>query len=302
MKKLLFYLFLIGVVIFVYFNKEEIVKFAINTFYPKEEVNFNYKNNYYLKYKYKYVDELSDFKLENKKDLYNVYYTITNNGYDTFKFYCPDEYKSCISDIETLVFDQKNLSSINSFVHPYNSFQNIRTKYNSVGEIDIDIIKTYTEDDISKINEKVNEIVTNVVKDEKNPRKIIKLIHDYIINNTKYDKERADKNIIKYKSNTAYGVLFEGYGICGGYTDTMAIFLNYYDIPNFEIASENHIWNAVYIDGKWLHLDLTWDDPVLSSGQEVLSETYFLITTEELKKLNDSQHNFDANIYQEVLQ
>ena len=300
MKKLLYYLFLISIVVFVYFNKEQVVKFALDILYPKETQNFDYRNNYYLKYKYKFVDELKDFKLENKKELFNIYYTITNNGYNTYKFYCPDEYKTCLDDIENLVFDQKNLSVINGFVHPYNSFQNIRTKYNSIGEVDVEIIKTYSEDDISKINEKVNEIVKNVVKDEKNTKKIIKLIHDYIINNTKYDKDRADKNIIKYKSNTAYGVLFEGFGICGGYTDTMAIFLNYYDIPNFEIASENHIWNAVYIDGEWLHLDLTWDDPVLSSGEEVLSDTYFLITTEKLKELNDSQHNFDENVYQEV--
>ena len=299
MKKLLYYLFLIGIVVFVYFNKEQVVKFALDILYPKETQNFDYRNNYYLKYKYKFVDELKDFKLENKKDLYNIYYTITNNGYNNFKFYCPDDYESCIDDIEELVFDQKTLSSINSFVHPYNSFQNIRTKYNSIGEINVELIKTYSNEDISKLNEKINEIATNVVKDEKNTKKIIKLIHDYIINNTKYDKDRADKNIIKYKSNTAYGVLFED-GICGGYTDAMAIFLNYYDIPNFEIASENHIWNAVYIDGKWLHLDLTWDDPVLSSGEEVLSDTYFLITTEELKKLNDSQHNFNTNIYQEI--
>ena len=300
MKRFIFYLFLICIVVLVYYNREVIVKYAINIFYPKEEVNFDYRNNYYLKYKYKYVDELKDFKLENKKDLYNIYYTITNNGYDNFTFYCPDEYESCINDVENLVFDQKNLSSINSFVHPYNSFQNIRTKFNSVGEINIEIIKTYSDEDIRLLNEKINEIVTTVVKDEKNTRQIIKLIHDYIIHHTKYDKNRADNNIIKYKSNTAYGVLFEGYGICGGYTDAMAIFLNYYDIPNFEIASENHIWNAVYLDGKWLHLDLTWDDPVLSTGEEILSDTYFLITTEELKKLNDSQHNYDTNVYQEV--
>ena len=38
------------------------------------------------------------------------------------------------------------------------------------------------------------------------------------------------KNIIKYESNTAYGVLFEGYGICSGYADVMGIFLNRYNI------------------------------------------------------------------------
>ena len=299
MKKFLYYSTLTLIIFLVYNYREPIVKYFIDLFNNKKEVNFDYRNTYFLKYNYKYFDELKDFKLENEEDILNIYYTITNNGYDNFTFYCPDKYASCIDDVKSLVFDQKKLSTINGFVHPFNSFQNIRTEYNSLGEINIDIVKTYTPDDIRMINEKMQQIITNEVKDEKNPRKIIKIIHDYIILHTKYDKERADNNIIRYRSNTAYGVLFEGYGICGGYTDAMALFLNYYDIPNFEISSENHIWNAVYLDGKWLHLDLTWDDPIMSSGQEILTDNYFLITTEQLKKLNDSQHNFDLEIYKE---
>jgi len=300
MKKFFYYITLIAIIVFVYYFREPLVKYFIELFNPREEINFDYKNSYFIKYKYKYFDELKDFNLNNSKDILNIYYTITNNGYDSFKFYCPNEYENCIEDIKSLVFDQKKLSTINGFVHPFNSFQNIRTEYNSLGEINIDIIKTYTPEDITMINEKIQDIINNEVKDEKNPRKIIKIIHDYIIKHTKYDKARADNNIIKYRSNTAYGVLFEGYGICGGYTDAMALFLNYYDIPNFEISSENHIWNVVYLDGKWLHLDLTWDDPIVSSGEEIISDMYFLITTEQLKKINDVQHNFDPEIYQEL--
>lgn len=300
MKKVIYYSVLIGIVVFVYFFREDIVKYVFNMMHPKEEVSLDYRNDYYLKYKYKFFDELKEFKLENKTDLFNVYYTVTNNGYDDFTFYCPEEYENCIEDIKTLVYDQKQLSIINGFVHPFNSFQNIRTEFNSLGEVNLKIIKTYSAEDIRIITEKMQNIIQNEVKDEKDPRKIIKIIHDYIINNTKYDKDRADNNVIRYRSNTAYGVLFEGYGICGGYTDAMALFLDYYDIPNFEIASENHIWNAVYIDGQWLHLDLTWDDPIISTGEEVLSDTYFLITTEKLKEINDIQHNYSAEIYKEV--
>lgn len=300
MKKFLYYLTLILIVALVYSYREPIVKYFIQLLNPKENINFDYKNSYYMKYKYLYLDEMNEFKLENPDDLLNIYYTVTNNGYDTFKFYCPDEYESCLNDVRNLVFDQQKLSTINGFVHPFNSFQNIRTEYNTLGEVNIDIIKTYTPDDVRMINSKMQEIIQNEVKDEKDTRKIIKIIHDYIIKNTRYDKERADNNVIKYRSNTAYGVLFEGYGICGGYTDAMALFLNYYDIPNFEISSENHIWNAVYINGKWLHLDLTWDDPIVSSGEEIISDTYFLITTEQLKNLNDIQHNFDKEIYKEI--
>lgn len=300
MKKFIYYLILVSIVVFVYLYREQIVKYVFEKMNPKDEINFDYRNSYYIKYKYLFFNELTEFKLENQKDIFDIYYTATNNGYDKFKFYCPEEYSNCLNDVKSLVFDQKKLSIINGFVHPFNSFQNIRTEYNTLGEVNLEIIKTYSQEDIEKITAKMQEIIQNEVKGEKDPKKIIRIIHDYIINHTKYDKDRADNNIIKYRSNTAYGVLFEGYGICGGYTDTMALFLDYYDIPNFEISSENHIWNAVYIDGKWLHLDLTWDDPIISSGEEVLSDTYFLITSEELKEINDVQHNYDHDIYKEV--
>ena len=80
----------------------------------------------------------------------------------------------------------------------------------------------------------------------------------------------------------------------------MAIFLNYYNIPNYKVVSENHVWNAVYINNAWYHLDLTWDDPILSNGENVLEHSYFLITTEKLKSLDTTQHNFNENIFTEV--
>ena len=127
----------------------------------------------------------------------------------------------------------------------------------------------------------------------------IKTIHDYIINNTKYDKLKNDNiNDTTYKSNTAYGVLIEGYGICSGYSDTMAIFLNKLDIKNYKISNNTHIWNLVYVNGKWVHLDTTWDDPISEFNEN--RDTYFLISYDELKKLDDKTHIFDKNVYQEA--
>ena len=127
----------------------------------------------------------------------------------------------------------------------------------------------------------------------------IKTIHDYIINNTDYD-ELKTKNINDetYRSNTAYGVLIQGYGICSGYADTMAIFLNELDIENYKISNETHIWNLVYINGVWKHLDATWDDPI--SEFNANRDTYFLISYDELTKLNDDTHSFDKSVYKEA--
>ena len=146
----------------------------------------------------------------------------------------------------------------------------------------------------------MKEIITKQVKNTKDEREIIKIIHDYIINNTKYDSDKSDRNIEKYNSNIAYGPLLQGYGLCGGYTDAMAIFLDYYDIPNYKVISENHIWNAVYLNNKWYHLDLTWDDPVMKDGSNTLEYTFFLITTKELEGQATNQHIFNKSVFSEV--
>ena len=137
-------------------------------------------------------------------------------------------------------------------------------------------------------------------------------VNDYIINNAKYDVERNKNGDSKYLSYIAYGPLFEGYATCNGYTDLMAIYLTKLGIPNYKIAttksskssSNGHIWNAVNLDGKFLHLDLTWDDPVSDDGKYYLYHKYFLIDTKSLMEIDSGkveieEHNFDKNYYLE---
>lgn len=300
MKKFLTFISLLCLIGTVYYYREELNTFYLTHFSTtNKEVSLNYKNEYYKNSNYNYVKLTENFKITEKSQLVDAYYTIINSGIDKFTFYCSNTYKSCIDDVVETANNQTILSNINSFVHPFNSFSSIKTEYDSLGKVTLKIEKSYTKEQINEINNKINEIITNQVKNESDKKEIIKIIHDYIINNSKYDIDKSDKNIDKYKSNIAYGPLVEGYGLCGGYTDAMAIFLNYYDIPNFKVVSENHIWNAVYLDNKWYHLDLTWDDPVVSTGENVLEYNFFLISNKELEELNTNQHIFDKSVFSE---
>ena len=127
----------------------------------------------------------------------------------------------------------------------------------------------------------------------------IKAIHDYIINNTEYDTKKSD-NIkdTTYKSNTAYGVLIQGYGICSGYSDAMKLFLDKLNIVNYKASNDQHIWNVVLLDGNWYHLDLTWDDPV--SDKNITRDNYFLITSTTLAQLDDDVHYFNQAYFNEA--
>jgi transglutaminase/protease-like cytokinesis protein 3 len=134
-----------------------------------------------------------------------------------------------------------------------------------------------------------------------NDRDKIKVLHDYIITNTTYDKVREETKDSQYDSSRMIGLLFEHYSVCSGYTDVMAVMLEKLNIRNFRVASEEHIWNAVYIDDEWKHLDLTWDDPVSPNGKEVLEDTFFLIDSETLFELDEKEkeHIFNIEFYLE---
>ena len=70
-------------------------------------------------------------------------------------------------------------------------------------------------------------------------------------------------------------------------------------IQNYKITASNHVWNLVNVDGTWYHLDLTWDDPVVSDGTEFLEHTYFMIDTNTLQTVEKTQHNFNNTRYKE---
>ena len=47
---------------------------------------------------------------------------------------------------------------------------------------------------------------------------------------------------------------------CGSYARAMKFLCAAADIPCFTISSKTHTWNLVYVDGKWLHVDVSAND------------------------------------------
>lgn len=280
---------------------DKIVYFLVANVTSAERKNTTLENNQFAgKENYQFVQLTDDFTPSSLQDLMNIYYTVLNSGMEKFTFYCPKDYKNCINDVDYLSNDQVLLSHINNFLPVYNSFQNIETEFDSFGKVTISIHHSYQQEEIAELETTISNIIKSNIQDNMTVENKIKTLHDYIINTTKYDIDRSDNKVTTYHSDTAYGALMEHYAICGGYADSMKLFLDYLQIPNYKIASENHIWNLVYLNNNWYHLDLTWDDPVTSTGEDVLEYDYFLISSEELKALETDQHVFDDKIYIEA--
>lgn len=301
MKKALATLGLLLIFIGVFLMKKDDINTIINKYFKLNNiVTLGDKNEYYRDYDFDFVQNTNNFRPNNYQDLLNIYYTVLNAGKSNFTFYCPNSYDNCLSDVKKLANDQDTLSDINNYVHPYNGFNHIESEYDSLGRVTINIIRSYDDNDIKMITSKIDELLPQLVSNTNSLENNIKNVHDYIINNSKYDSNRSDKGVTSYKSDTAYGPLFEGYALCGGYTDLMELFLERMNIKSFKVSSENHIWNAVYFNNNWKHLDLTWDDPVASDGKEYLEYNYFLIDTDQLLTLEQTEHNFNLEHYKEL--
>ena len=301
MKKLIFPLILISFIIVELYCIDDITLYVAKLLNNHPDLVIAPGNEYTKDYDFIYVQRSEDYIPYSYGDVMNIFYSIINNGWDEFTFYCPEEYTNCVKDVQDISNDATIITNINNYAHPLNSFVTINTSFSDSGEVNVSLNKLYDTISIIKINKKVDEIIKNNITDNMSIKDKIRTIHDYIIEHASYDVERNDKGTSIYESNTAYGTLFQNKAICSGYADTMAIFLSKFGVENFKISSETHVWNAVKLDNKWYHLDLTWDDPV-SDYKDILDHKYFLITNKELKELDSqdiTEHRYDPLVYLE---
>ena len=285
------------------FNKDNITHKYFEYKIEKKYSNAT-TNEYYLEDNFNYVNNYIETGIKSKEELINFIYFTLNSGTSFLERYIDINYTEYNNDINILTQNdgegfKEIISILNNYVHPYNSSNNIKLTYGGNYTIGITVNKAYTNEEIYQINKVVDNVIREKITNSTPTKEKIKIIHDYIIDNTEYDKLKYEnKEDTTYKSNTAYGVLIEGFGTCNGYADAMAIFLDKMNVINYKISNDEHIWNLVYLEGKWYHLDLTWDDPI--SDMNINRDTYFLITTDTLEKLDDGTHNYNKEIYKEA--
>lgn len=299
MKKLIGVIILSILLLLTITYREEIQFFLAKTFIFNEEIYIPNNNDYHIANPSAYIKEADDFVVETKEDLFRVLYTFLNGGWEEFSFYC--QYKDCRKDIDELQ-NSNDTVILNNFVHPFNAYNHLYMSTNSFYRVTLSVDKAYSDNKIEIVNKLISEIEKNIITDDMTLREKIKAFHDYIIDNSTYDSAYIDNNMndLTNPSHIAIGPLVYKRGLCGGYTDVMAIFLNRLGVPNYKISNDDHIWNLVYLDGNWYHLDLTWDDPVIKKGPQVILDTFFLITSKNLESLRTSYHDYDKNIFVEA--
>ncbi len=158
---------------------------------------------------------------------------------------------------------------------------------------------TKIKDALSKYNSRAAKAIAYADQGRDTLEKVL-LAHDWIALECNYDYENYLEETVPTVSYSAYGCLVNGIAVCNGYALAYSYILDEIGCESYVASSEgmNHAWNLVNIDGNWMHVDLTWDDPVF--GHDVtyynrtnddyfdegfVKHTYFLKNDQEMEEL-----------------
>jgi transglutaminase/protease-like cytokinesis protein 3 len=128
-----------------------------------------------------------------------------------------------------------------------------------------------------KLDTNINSVLKKLNLSGKTDYEKVKAMHDYIIKRVTYDE-----NLTKH---SAYNALIDKSAVCEGYSAAAYLMFNKAGIDcrivNGSAGGGPHSWNIVKVDGKWYNIDLTWDDPITSTGEQIISYDYFLKNAKE---------------------
>ncbi|MCL6604520.1 MAG: transglutaminase [Paenibacillus sp.] len=133
------------------------------------------------------------------------------------------------------------------------------------------------------VTQEVKAALKKIIKPGMNSHEKIRVIHDWVVTHLKYDNS--------YRKYTAYEGLKSGSAVCQGYSLLTYKMLKEAGINNKIVEgtarpeggrSQSHAWNLVQLDGRWYHLDTTWDDPSPDLAGAI-STTYYLRTDNQMR-------------------
>ena len=141
------------------------------------------------------------------------------------------------------------------------------------------------------INEEITKNMTNYQK--------AKVLHNWLIRHVKYDYRGYLKGNVKQRMHTSQGALLYGVAVCDGYAQAYEKLLDAVHIKNVTIIGRSgkigHAWNQVKIRGKWYHVDVTFDDPIVNKkdSNKAPFYQYFLVSDDEIS----TDHKWMKRLY-----
>lgn len=201
------------------------------------------------------------------------------------------EYNGDINNAGRAIQDEMDKLKYTNPYEAYNisSYRLEMSSWKGSNEVNVQVNCVYrmTAQMAVDLDARARSIVADIAPDNMSQTEKESAIHDWIINNTKYDQS--------YTIYDPYNTLIKHTGVCQGYSLLAQKMFTIAGIKSMIVEGtgkgEDHAWNLVYIDSKWKHVDITWDDPV--SSRDVLRYDYYNLTDKEIS----ADHSWDTSKY-----
>lgn len=139
--------------------------------------------------------------------------------------------------------------------------------------------------------DRCKEVLDSLLKEGMSDYRKELAVYDWLRVNAVYDEDHQD-NLAELDpaSNTPYGPLVNGKGICIGFANSFQLLMDLCGVECITVvgashqSTGDHAWNMVRLDGDWYCVDVTWD---LGKGRV---KRYFNVTSDWMAK---TDHQWD---------
>ncbi|RJW77155.1 hypothetical protein DW025_00590 [Coprococcus sp. AF38-1] len=190
--------------------------------------------------------------------------------------------------INTVINSHPEIIGIAGTSYYYSPSTNLVTK----------IVITYTSnarEEQQKLDAAINELNSRVDISGMTDEEIVLAYHEYLTSTVAYAYAAyLQGSLGGAHEYDMYGALVNHSSVCQGYAETMFYLLKKAGLSCAIASSQNinHAWNIVKVNGKWYHVDATWDDPVWDMPGRS-NHDYFLVSFDTMNKNTLTNHTKD---------
>ena len=199
-----------------------------------------------------------------------------------------------------LTRDDINNGAVRSIINSHPEFISLSgghtywTSGSSITKIEFTYL-TNAREEQQKLDAAINELNSRVDISGMTDEEIVLAYHEYLTSTVAYAYAAyLQGSLGGAHEYDMYGALVNHSSVCQGYAETMFYLLKKAGLSCAIASSQNinHAWNIVKVNGKWYHVDATWDDPVWDMPGRS-NHDYFLVSFDTMNKNTLVNHTKD---------
>lgn len=167
---------------------------------------------------------------------------------------------------------------------------NLKNRQGGISRADIRIFYQETGKQRNYVKRKAEDIAWRIIESDMSDIEKIRTVYVWVIEHVTYDGF--------YARHGGYHAL-KGKAVCQGYALLLYSMLEGLGYNSLIISGGGHMWNMVELDGKWYHLDATFDDiqEGLIMKEHFINYANFLKSDLDMKKTG---HTWSGTLFPEA--